>query len=108
MWPFKQTEFDESYSAQLTAQQQYSKQLRDIIDDDAARAKVQSKNCQVVIDWAGMRVVSIERMYKDRDEVTILGYIDTNGCVSEWTLWCTEAQHEKLCNEFINYLKVKP
>lgn len=72
-----------------------------------------ARNATVVIDWKTMGAFSIERMSKNDDIYTTIGYylntIDDGGkkktVIKEWYLYCSEEQHEKLCKEFQAYIK---
>lgn len=63
-----------------------------------------------VVDFATMSVCSIERNKKDEDHipVTIIGYIGTdpkgNPKVKEWFLAITEEEHQRLVDDFREYI----
>lgn len=72
-----------------------------------------ARNATVVIDWKAMGAFSIERMSKDDDIYTTIGYYlntiddgrNKKTVIKEWYLYCSEEQHEKLCKEFQAHVK---
>jgi hypothetical protein len=74
-----------------------------------------TRDSTVAIDWKTMNAFSIERIYRNNEVSTVIGYLLNNdyeddkkqSLVKEWTLYCSEAQHEKLCKEFQSYVKDK-
>ena len=70
-------------------------------------------NSMVVIDWSTMRAFSVERTMSGLQPVTVIGYVIVtvadehhgNEVVKEWTLHCSDEQHEKLAMEFKAHLK---
>ena len=72
-------------------------------------------NSDFVIDWGAMRAFSFERTMSGSQPVSIIGYIIVtnadeyrgNEVVKEWTLHCSDEQHDKLAIEFKTYLNTK-
>jgi len=74
-------------------------------------------NSDFVIDWSVMRAFSFERSTHGDRPISIIGYFlyslttNENGesfeteTVKEWTLHCSDEQHEKLAKDFRTYLK---
>lgn len=61
------------------------------------------------VDWKAMNAFSIERAYAKTIEsvhVTTIGYV-VGGNVREWILFTNKENHEKLVNEFNEYVKAK-
>ena len=80
--------------------------------DELATYKNSERDLEVkfAIDWAGLDVFSMERMYPRKPgqfEQTIVGYHKAGG-VKEWYLQCTREEHNMLVDDFNEYLKNKP
>lgn len=68
--------------------------------------KTASYSCEVIIDFAGLNAVSIERQVDDDGlEHTVIGYI--NGDIQEWYVYCNRDIHSTLCKQFVDYLRLK-
>lgn len=77
----------------------------------------ETKNEDFVFDFSAVKVFSVERIWKDYQPATVVGYIvdepysDSNGiigtkeCVKEWYLYCSKEQHAKLVEQFRNSMK---
>lgn len=89
--------------------------LHEIVED----AKKKSREATFVFDFSAVKVVSIERNWKDGVEFTVLGFllddqiINKDGTIidkqilKEWYLYCSDVQHEKLVKEFNEFRKGK-
>jgi len=80
-----------------------------------------TQDSEFVIDWSGMHAFAFERIMSGSRPVSIIGYfINTTGVdknnyavvvdtktVKEWTLHCSDEQHDKLAIEFKTYLNTK-
>jgi hypothetical protein len=62
--------------------------------------------CAPMVDLCGMRAFSVERIYKNDELVTIIGYVKPDNNIGEWTLWCSAEQHNAIVNEFRMIVKV--
>ena len=78
----------------------FKKEKTDKID------KTASYSCEVIIDFAGLNAVSIERQVDDDGlEHTVIGYV--NGDIQEWYVYCSRENHSILCKQFADYLDFK-
>jgi hypothetical protein len=73
------------------------------------------------IDWKKINAFSIERMWDNGNQKTVIGYmqhdpvVTTEGegeskvtykdVVREWTLYCTHDEHQRLVKQFNEYVK---
>lgn len=62
--------------------------------------------CAPMIDLLGMRAFAVERMYKDGEQVTVIGYVKPDNNISEWILWCSPEQHKAIANELRMLVKI--
>lgn len=55
-----------------------------------------------------MNVVSVERTRENKKPATLIGYLDEN-CVGvqEWVITCSSTVHNKIIEEFTDYLNNK-
>lgn len=72
-----------------------------------------------VIDWSAINAFSVERMWENGHQKTVIGYmlaepvstteggVTTKDVVREWTLYCSHNEHERLVKEFSEYIKGK-
>jgi len=80
----------------------------------------QLADAEPVIDWKTMNVFSVERMASNNKPATIIGYIleepifheekemwVPKQVVHEWTLFCNDARHKELVQQFKKYLESK-
>jgi hypothetical protein len=87
-----------------------------IIDSDKENVVTDEiLNCTPKIDFERMKVISIERMWKQLNvgtqsrtiECTIIGYIKKDDTTfGEWMIVTSSENHEKLVKEFEEYLKI--
>jgi len=85
--------------------------LQKELDDLKRSISVKSREASVVVDFAEMNVVSIERMDDNNTDTdigpyTIIGYkIGTpeQFTIEEWTVYCSDENHEKLVQDFIKF-----
>jgi hypothetical protein len=80
-----------------------------------ASVNTELTSAEPVIDWSIMNVFSVERMASNNRPATILGYllpepvvttegaVTTKDVVREWTLYCNEARHQELVDQFKAY-----
>ena len=61
-------------------------------------------NADYVIDFNLLNPFSIERIIKNNAGTTVLGYFDTKGEPREWFLHCSLDMHQRLANEFKEYI----
>ena len=79
-----------------------------------------SLKAKVTIDWATMRVFSVERAVRKHPasclyiDETILGYFKSEGVgkeqvdvIGEWVLECSMEEHNRLVDSFEKYLATK-
>lgn len=65
-------------------------------------------NDSVSIDWKSMEAFSIERLMLDGGRpTTVIGWFKPDSSVGEWKLYCSKEQHERLTQEFNDYVKTK-
>ena len=77
-------------------------------------------NASYAIDWDAMNAFSVERIWDNGLQKTIIGYrleepviitegeeqrITTKDVVREWYLYCSKEQHAKLVEQFRNAMK---
>jgi hypothetical protein len=79
--------------------------LEIVIAEYADRMSDQYSTATYAINWHQMEPFSIERMLVNGVAKTVLGYLDEAGSIKEWTLYCSHAMHEKLVEEFRQYVK---
>jgi hypothetical protein len=71
--------------------------LRSLINGE--RAKVRDEEC--VFDFDTMKAFSVERLFDSDGPKTVIGYIrPSNQEIGEWSLYCSDIQHERLVAEF--------
>lgn len=125
MWPFKtiiEKVEDTQRISELQHELESTKALLRVAEkeleakNETIRAYLNSaKDNTFVIDWKAMNAFSVERIAREGSVYTIIGYILQNdyeddkkqSLVKEWTLYCSEEQHEKLASEFQAYIKDK-
>lgn len=62
----------------------------------------------MLVDFETMKVVSIERIVKNGQPCTVLGYISPNGPeIYEWVLFCSDSNHIVLIEQFKKYMSGK-
>lgn len=127
MWPFKtktivETVEDTQRISELQSELDSAKALLHVAQNEL-EAKNETlrkfmsatRNSAVTIDWKVMNAFSVERIARDGEVYTIVGYLLQNdyeddkkqSLVKEWTLYCSDDQHETLCREFQSYIKDK-
>jgi chromosome segregation ATPase len=75
--------------------------------EDVLTAKQEAVyKCAPAVDLRSMRAFSVERMYKDGELVTIIGYIKPDNSIGEWVLYCSATHHNSIVNEFRMIVKV--
>lgn len=62
--------------------------------------------CAPMVDLRAMRAFSVERVYKNDELVTIIGYFKHDNSIGEWTLWCSADSHNAIVNGFRMLIKV--
>lgn len=68
---------------------------------------------EAVIDFEGLKVVSVERFYRENADMpnTTIGYWgvdgDGNPKMKEWILWVSPEEHKKIAADFRAYLAKK-
>ena len=85
--------------------------LTDELDELMMSKRNANLNATSIIDFDRMCAFSIERAF-DEDErswCTIIGYWknEPDNNVGEWKLWITPEHHEKLCQEFSEYISMR-
>lgn len=81
----------------------YNDQLVKQVDDIATS----TRTCTVVFDFKAMQAFSVERVTRGKYPATVIGYIKPENQLGEWTLFCSQEQHERLAKEFVQYLSKK-
>ena len=57
-------------------------------------------NSDVEVDFAAMKAFSVERLIKDNEAATSIGYVDPNNNIREWFLYVSNTTHQRLVDEF--------
>lgn len=107
---------------QLDALKKENESLKYSNDAYKSRLETEMNSASFVIDWKTMNVFSVERMWSNGLHKTIIGYllaepviytesddqrVTHKDVVREWSLYCSAEMHEKLANEFKEYLEEK-
>jgi hypothetical protein len=75
--------------------------------EDVLTAKQEALyKCAPAVDLRSMRAFSVERVYKNDELVTIIGYLKQDNNVSDWVLYCSAKHHNDIVNEFRMIVKV--
>jgi hypothetical protein len=62
--------------------------------------------CAPMVNLRSMRTFSVERMYKNDELVTIIGYVKPDNSIGEWVLYCSAEHHNAIVNEFRMIVKI--
>lgn len=65
-----------------------------------------SREAPMSLDFEGMNVVSVERVWEDGHASTGFGYI-LNGEMHSWYFHCSDATHSRIVSEFDAYRRAK-
>lgn len=61
-----------------------------------------------LVDFTKIKAFSIERTLNNHEQdETVIGYMDKNDNVKEWSLTCSSETHEKLCEIFRKQILLK-
>lgn len=107
--------FGAKYTTRISYLEKENERLRDELR--AAKEVIESINNEItsakpMIDFDTMRVFSIERLVHNNKPATIIGHyvsepvvedgeaVTERDKIKEWTLYCDNARHNELVNEF--------
>lgn len=98
-----------------------NKNLSYAVDAYKKRLEDEYSKASYSIDWKKINAFSIERMWDNGTQKTVIGYmqqdpvVTTEGegeskvtykdVVREWTLYCTHEEHQRLVKQFNEYVK---
>lgn len=88
------------YIAKLESENKHYKESIAFVNDK------QISESDFVVDFEKMNAFSVERVPCGDRYKTTIGYF-LNGEVKEWALWCNQNTHNRLAQEFREYLKVE-
>lgn len=83
------------------------------------RLEAEYAQATYAVDFQAMNAFSVERMWDNGTQKTVIGYMltepvsvtegttTTKDVVREWTLYCSHAEHQRLVEEFNQYVKSK-
>lgn len=57
-------------------------------------------DCDFYVDFIRLKAFSIERLFRDNQEATHIGYIRSDGSVDDWVFCCSRDTHKRLAHEF--------
>lgn len=71
--------------------------LKHLIEEIPAQQSMSNDSLKFEVDFKALRAFSIERI---KGKGTVIGYYDKSEKVHEWTLFCSEKEHQKLAEQF--------
>lgn len=75
--------------------------------EDVLTAKQEALHkCAPMVDLRAMRAFSVERIYRNDELATIIGYLKPDNSIGEWILWCSADSHNAIVNELRMLVKV--
>jgi hypothetical protein len=84
--------------------EQKNKQIGKLTEQKNQMFLSELANADYVIDFNLLNPFSIERIIKNDAGTTVLGYFNTKGEPRVWDLQCSFDMHQKLSNEFKEYI----
>ena len=81
-----------------------NKQISKLTEQNKQKFLSELVNADYVIDFNLLNPFSIERIIKNDAGTTVLGYFSTKGEPREWFLQCSFDMHQRLSNEFKEYI----
>lgn len=93
-------------SEALQKAQDEAKRMREAYENQLSLNYKTAYGSEFAVDFCNMNAFSIERMCRDGQAVTVIGYF-LNNQVREWNLYCNEERHQELVNQFKLYLEKK-
>lgn len=90
----------------LQKAQDEAKRMREAYETQLSANYKSTYGSEFALDYCQMNAFSIERLCRDGQAVTVIGYF-LNNQVREWNLYCNEERHQELVNQFKLYLEKK-
>lgn len=90
----------------LQKAQDEAKRMREAYETQLSANYKSTYDSEFALDYRQMNAFSIERLCRDGQAVTVIGYF-LNSQVREWNLYCNEERHQELVNQFKLYLEKK-
>lgn len=67
---------------------------------------------RTIINWKAINAFSVERIALENEVYTVIGFavptVNADGSrtsrVEEWNIYCSDAQHEELCEQFYSFI----